>query len=125
MLRRMLLSLLFVLALVLVSVGSVSAQEMPMLDLPPGIAAQAQPLLMAMMTHMQQMGLSLEQMEMMMADMQMMADQLPPGIFLQILRLMSQLDMEDMMFLHQQIHMGDLLQQPPGQILTFILELTR
>ena len=51
MLRRMLLSLLFVLALVLVSVGSVSAQEMPMLDLPPGIAAQAQPLLMAM-THM-------------------------------------------------------------------------
>ena len=79
---------------------------------------------MAMMTHMQQMGLSLEQMEMMMADMQMMADQLPPG-FLQILRLMSQLDMEDMMFLHQQIHMGDLLQQPPGQILTFILELTR
>ena len=64
-------------------------------------------LLMAMMTHMQQMGLSLEQMEMMMADMQMMADQLPPGIFLQILRLMSQLDMEDMMFLHQQIHMGD------------------
>ena len=31
MLRRMLLSLLFVLALVLVSVGSVSAQEMPML----------------------------------------------------------------------------------------------
>ena len=81
---------------------------------------------MAMMTHMQQMGLSLpEQMEMMMADMQMMADQLPPGIFLQILRLMSQLDMEDMMFLHQQIHMGDLLQQPPGQILTFILELTR
>ena len=96
-----------------------------MLDLPPGIAAQAQPLLMAMMTHMQQMGLSLEQMEMMMADMQMMADQLPPGIFLQILRLMSQLDMEDMMFLHQQIHMGDLLQQPPGQILTFILELTR
>ena len=60
-------------------------------DLLPGIAAQAQPLLMAMMTHMQQMGLSLEQMEMMMADMQMMADQLPPGIFLQILRLMSQL----------------------------------
>ena len=67
--------------------------EMPMLDLPPGIAAQAQP------AHgddddMQQMGLSLEQMEMMMADMQMMADQLPPGIFLQILRLMSQLDMK-------------------------------
>ena len=52
------------------------------LDLPPGIAAQAQPLpAAAMMTHMQQMGLSLEQMEMMMADMQMMADQLPPGIF--------------------------------------------
>ena len=95
-----------------------------MLDLPPGIAAQAQPLLMAMMTHMQQMGLSLEQMEMMMADMQMMADQLPPGIFLQILRLMSQLDMEDMMFLHRDTH-GRPAAAAPGQILTFILELTR
>ena len=71
------------------------------------------------------MGLSLEQMEMMMADMQMMADQLPPGIFLQILRLMSQLDMEDMMFPHQQIHMGPRCSSPQSQILTFILELTR
>ena len=70
---------------------------------------------MAMMTHMQQMGLSLEQMEMMMADMQMMADQLPPGIFLQILRLMSQLDMEDMMFLHQQIHMETCCSSPQAR----------
>jgi hypothetical protein len=119
------MSSLFVLALVLASVGSVSAQEMPTLKLPPGIAAQAQPLLEAMMAHMQQMDLSPEQMEMMMADMQMMVDQLPPGIFLQILRLMSQLGMEDMMFLHQQIHMGGLLQQPPGQILIAVLELAR
>lgn len=125
MFRRMLMSSLLVLALVLASVGSVSAQEMPTLNLPPGIAAQAQPLLEAMMVHMQQMDLSPEQMEMMMADMQMMADQLPPGIFLQILRLMSQLGMEDMMFLHQQIHMGGLLQQPPGQILIAVLELAR
>lgn len=33
--------------------------------------------------------------------------------------------MEDMMFLHQQMHMGGLLQQPPGQILTFVLDLVR
>lgn len=125
MFRRMFFLSLLVLVLVLVSAGSVSAQEMSMLDLPPGIAAQAQPLLEAMMEHMQQMGTSPEQMEMMMADMQMMVDQLPPGIFLQLLRLMLQLDMEDMMFLHQQIHMGDLLQQSPGQILTFVLDLAR
>ena len=115
MLRRMLLSLLFVLGIGPGFRWFGFSPRKCLLDLPPGIAAQAQPLLMAMMTHMQQMGLSLEQMEMMMADMQMMADQLPPGIFLQILRLMSQLDMEDMMFLHQQIHMGDLLQQPQAR----------
>jgi hypothetical protein len=125
MLRRMFVSTLLVLALVGVSVGSASAQEAAMINLPPGIAAQAQPLLEAMMAHMQQMGMSPEQMEMMMADMQTMAGQLPPGIFLQILQLMSQLDMEEMMMLHQQIHQGTLLQQPPGQILTFVLELAR
>ena len=115
MLRRMLLSLLFVLALVLVSVGSGFSQEMPMLR----STALASLLQSSASAHGDDdahaaMGLSPEQMEMMMADMQMMADQLPPGIFLQILRLMSQLDMEDMMFLHQQIHMGD-LQQPPDR----------
>ena len=125
MLRKMFVSTLLVLVLVVVSAGSAAAQEAPMIDLPPGIAAQAQPLLEAMMAHMQQMGISPEQMEMMMADMQGMADQLPPGIFLNLLKLMKQLNMEQMMMLHQQIHQGSLLQQPPGQILTFVLELAR
>ena len=125
MFRKMIISSLLALVLVAVLVGPVSAQEMPMLNLPPGIAKQAQPLLEQMMQHMQEMGLSPEQMEMMMADMQMMADQLPPGIFLQLLRLMLQLDMEEMMLLHQEIHQGTLLQQPPGQILTFVLDLAR
>lgn len=96
-----------------------------MIDLPPGIAAQAQPLLETMMAHMQQMGMSPEQMEMMMNDMQGMADQLPPGIFLKLLKLMLQLDMEEMIALHQQIHQGTLLQQSPGQILIFVLQLAR
>jgi hypothetical protein len=125
MFRRMIIASLFVLAMVLVSVGSVSAQEMPVLNLPPGVAAQAQPLLVEMMAHMHQMGLSPEQMEMMMADIQMMTEQLPPGVFLQLLRLMLQLDMEEMMLVHQKIHQGALLQQPPGQILTFVLGLVR
>jgi TolA-binding protein len=125
MIRRMVVSTLLVLVLLLVSVGSASAQEAPMISLPPGIAAQAQPLLEAMMAHMQQMGMSPEQMEMMMADIQAMAGQLPPGIFLKLLKLMQQLDMEEMMTLHQQIHQTDLLQQPPGQILVFVLELVR
>ena len=125
MLRRMFVSTLLVLVLVVVSVGSAAAQEVPMINLPPGIAAQAQPLLEAMMVHMQQMGMSPEQIEMMMADMQAIADQLPPGIFLKLLKLMEQLDMQEMMALHQQIHQGTLLQQPPGQILTFVLRLVR
>lgn len=110
------LLLILVLALAGLSVGVASAQS-PGLDLPPGIAAQAQPYLEAMMAHMQQMGMSEMQMEMMMADMQAMADILPPGIFLQILQLMSDLTMPEMMQLHQQLHQDDLLQQPPGQIL--------
>lgn len=125
MLRRMFVSTLLVLVLVVVSAGSASAQEVPMIDLPPGIAAQAQPLLETMMAHMQQMGMSPEQMEMMMNDMQGIADQLPPGIFLKLLKLMLQLDMEEMIALHQQIHQGTLLQQSPGQILIFVLQLAR
>ncbi|MFQ5614838.1 MAG: hypothetical protein ACE5H9_22170 [Anaerolineae bacterium] len=112
-------SMLFVLILTLTGlpVGVASAQDMPSLDLPPGIAAQAQPLLEAMMEQMQQSGMSHNQMQMMMVDMQAMADQLPPGVFLKILELMLQLDMADMISLHQQIHQDGLLEQPPGQIL--------
>jgi hypothetical protein len=80
---------------------------------------------MAMMDHMQQMGMSPEQMEMMMADMRAMVGQLPPGIFLELLRLMPQLGMEEIMALHQQMHEGDLLQQPSGQILSYVQKLVR
>ena len=103
----------------------VSAQAEMTLDLPPGIAKQAQPLLEQMMQHMQEMGMSEAEMQMMMADMQMMADRLPPGIFLQILELMHQLDMPEMMQLHMLMHQGDLLQQPPGQVLVFVKGLVR
>lgn len=112
--------LILVLALAGISAGVAAAQTAPMLDLPPGIAAQAQPHLETMMAHMEQMAMSEMQMEMMMADMQMMADTLPPGIFLQVLQLMSELTMPEMMQLHQQLHQGDLLQQPPGQILVTV-----
>lgn len=117
------LVLVLVLALAGLSTGVASAQPMPALDLPPGIAAQAQPYLEAMMAHMEEMGMGEMEMEMMMADMQMMVDALPPGIFLQILQLMSELTMPEMMSLHQQLHQGDLLQQPPGQLLRTVREL--
>lgn len=128
MIRRTSILLATVLILAGISVGAASADVMPSLDLPPGIEAQAQPLLMAMMARMQQSGMSHEQQHMMMDDMQTMAnlslaERLPPGIFLQILELMPQLDMADMMALHQQMHQGDLLQQPPGQILLFVRNL--
>jgi len=117
-------SILFMLAvtLTLFPVNSAFAAEGCSLDLPPDIAAQAEPLLHAMM---QQHDMSSQQMSMMMADMQTLADQLPPGIFLQLLQLMSQLDMAQMMTLHQQIQQGDLLQQPPGQILIFVQNLAQ
>jgi hypothetical protein len=124
--RRVWIALLIVVLLSALPAGLTSAQEMPpSLDLPPGVAAQAEPLLMAMMDHMQQMGMSPEQMEMMMADMRAMVGQLPPGIFLELLRLMPQLGMEEIMALHQQMHEGDLLQQPSGQILSYVQKLVR
>lgn len=125
MTRNLWLSVVLALTLVAVPVGRAAAQEGAALDLPPGIAMQAQPLLEDMMERMQQMGMSSEQMQIMMADMQTMADQLPPGIFLQLLELMPRLGMQEMMELHQQLHQGGLLQQPPGQILRVAQGLAR
>ena len=124
----MMRKVLVVLSLTLIVAGlwaGPAAAQTPQLDLPPGIAKQAQPLLVEMMTRMGQMHPSEVQMQMMMADMQTMADRLPPGIFLQLLKSMLKLDMNDMMALHQKIHQGDLLQQPPGQILRFVQGLAR
>ena len=64
-------------------------------------------------------------MSMMMAHMQTMVDTLPPGIFLKVLKLALELDMNEMMTLHQAMHQGDLLQQPPDQILKFVKDLAR
>ena len=123
MIGRFAITLTLALTLIAASVVGASAQAAPGLNLPPGIAKQAQPMLADMMAHMEQMGMSSEQIPMMVADMQTMADQLPPGIFLQLLRLMSQLDMSTMMTLHQQMHEGTLLLQPPGQILRYVRQL--
>ena len=122
MFRR--ISFMVVLSLVLAgfTAGVVSADAVSSLNLPPGIAKQAQPLIAEMM---QQMDMDHGQMHDMMAHMQTMADELPPGIFLQILELMLQIDMPDMMTLHQQMHQGDLLQQPPGQILKVVRQLAQ
>ena len=120
-------SVLFILVLLLtgVSVGVAAAEGMPSLDLPPGIEAQAQPLIHDMMERMSSMpGMTEEMMMQHMQHMQTMADGLPPGIFLNVLKLMPQLEMPDMMLLHQEMQ-GDLLQQPPGQILKFVKSLAK
>ena len=120
MIRRLSLLLALVLVLAALPVAAAADSEAPALDLPPGIAAQAQPLLAEMMQHMEQMDMSPAEMQMMMADMQAMADQLPPGIFLQLLRLMPKLSMSQMMALHQALQQSTLLQQSPGQVLKFV-----
>ena len=120
-------SILFSLVLLLagISVGVAAAEDLPALDLPPGIEAQAQPLIHDMMQRMSSMpGMTEDMMKQHMQHMQTMADELPPGVFLNILKLMPQLEMSDMMLLHQEMQ-GDLLQQPPGQILSFVKNLAR
>jgi len=125
MIRR--LSLLLVLVLALAALPSTAAAESEALalDLPPGIAAQAQPLLAEMMLQMGQMDMSPAEMQMMMADMEAMAHQLPPGVFLQILRLMPKLNASQMMTLHQELRQNTLLQQPPGKVLELVHRLAR
>lgn len=92
--------------------------------LPPGIAAQAQPLIDRMMQQCEQAGMSGDG-PAMMADMQAMANRVPPGIFLNILQAMSRLSMTKMMAVHQQIREGGLLEQPPGRILQYVRDLAR
>ena len=125
MIHKILVSLILAGALLGLSGGAALAHGTPPLELPPGIQKQAEPLVERMMDHMEGMGMSHEQVELMMADLQLMADQLPPGIFLQLLELMPQLDMDDMMSLHQEIHEGGLLDGPPGQVISFVRGLTR
>ena len=126
MFRRTSVLLTLVLMLAGISVGAASADGMPSLNLPPGIEAQAQPLLMDMMERMSSMpGMTDEMMMQHMQHMQTMADELPPGIFLNLLKLMPQLDMPDMMTLHKAMTQGDLMQQPPGQILIFVQNLAK
>lgn len=123
--RTFWLPLVLALTIGALPIGTAAAQEGAALDLPPGIATRARPLLEDMMGRMRQLGMSAEQRQMMMADMQAIADQLPPGIFLQLLELMPRLDMQEMLALHQQLRQGSLLQQPPGQVLRVAQELTR
>ena len=125
MFRKVTLLLFLALALVGRPTGAEAAQDATWLDLPPGIAAQAEPIHEAMMARCQRAGMSPEHMRMMMADLQQMADQLPPGVFLQILRLMSGIDMAEMMAVHQSVREGGLLQQPPGRVVHFVRELAR
>jgi hypothetical protein len=125
MIHKILASLILAGALLGLSGGAALANGTPTLELPPGIQKQAEPLVERMMEHMKGMGMSQGQMELMMADMQRMADQLPPGIFLQLLELMPQLDMDDMMSLHQEIREGGLLDGPPGRVISFVRRLTR
>ena len=125
MFQRTSVLLALVLVLAGISVGAASADEIPALDLPPGIEAQAQPLLEEMELRMVSMGMTPEMMEQHMQHMQTMVDELPPGIFLNLLKLMPQLDMPDMMTLHNAMTQGNLMQQPPGQILKFVKSLSK
>ena len=120
MIRKFLPLLVLTIVFTALPVGVASAQGIAHLNLPPGIETQAQPLIASMMERMQQSGMSSTQMEMMMADMQTIVDELPPGIFLQLLQLMPQLEMSEMMSIHQEIHQGGLLELPPGEILNFV-----
>lgn len=125
------ISIIFALlvGLFLLPAGTVSAQSdgtMPMPDtssLPPGIAKQVESLLEQMMEKMQGME-PMPHPPMHVEHLQALIDQLPPGILVQVLEAMLDFDMPAMMQFHQAMQDG-LLDQPPGQLLSFAKELAQ
>lgn len=123
--RRRMVMVVLVAALLTLVPGGALADGMVPEGLPPGAHDQAHPLVVAMMEHMQGMDMSPQQMQMMMADMQMMAEQLPPGVYLELLRLMNQMDAESMMDLHAMMHSGDMAEMSPGSLVAAAQKLVR
>lgn len=117
---RLLFALVVAVALA-VAPGAAAAHD----GLPPGVHEQAHSLMADMEMHMVGMGMSEAQMAMMMADMEMMATELPPGTFLALLRLMTQADHESMMELHQFVHGEDLGALTPGGFLAAAQQIVR
>ena len=74
--------------------GGVALAATPELNLPPGIQRQAEPLIAEIMARMESMGMSIGHAG---AHLQLLAEQVPPGIFLQLLTVMVQLERADMM----------------------------
>ena len=124
--RRLILSglLVFVFAFAAIPGGALADGAVPE-GLPPGIQAQAHALMDEMTEHMADMNLSPDQVQMMMADMEMLAAELPPGVYLNLLRLMVQMDEESMMELHALLHNGDVASVPPGSLVAAAQKLVR
>jgi hypothetical protein len=112
--------------------GQVAAQEsattaFDLSNLPPGIAKKVAPLLDELMMHphhMMGMGHECTHHGHHMGQIEEMIDQLPPGILVQILDALLQLNMMQMMDFHDAVEDG-LLDQPPGQILKTVQGLVR
>ncbi len=126
--RRFYLGLasLALMALAVIIAGRPVAADGPQAGaLPSGIEAQVSLSMQAMMDRMSEMGMPPEHMEMMRGHLQQLQAELPPGVFLQLLDLMSRMNMEQMMAFCQRLHDGDLLQGPPGQIIAAAQSLVR
>ena len=116
MFKRMIAILLIASSLV-VALGGAAAAQAPVVDLPPSIAAQAEPLVLRMIGRMEGMGMGSDHV---LGHMRVLSEALPPGIFLQFLELALQLDMPAMVTLHKAVFQEGLLQQPPGEVLLFV-----
>lgn len=112
--------------------GQVAAQEsattvFDLSNLPPGIAKKVAPLLDELMMHhhhMMEMGHECMHHHHHMGQIEEMINQLPPGILVQVLEALVQLEMMEMMAFHNAVDDG-LLDQPPGQILQTVQGLVR
>ncbi|MHB1133230.1 MAG: hypothetical protein ACYC4L_12720 [Chloroflexota bacterium] len=114
--RRLLAAVLVVVVLAAIPGGALADGMVPE-GLPPGVHTQAHRLMVDMMQHMQDIGMSNQQMTEMTAHMELMAEELPPGVYLQLLGLMSALDAEAMMQLHAMMHSGDTASRSPGNLI--------
>jgi hypothetical protein len=135
MIHRISLIVVLTLTLILVPVGAASAgspsvsSTFDLSNLPPGIAVKVEPLL-ATLLNRHGMGMAMEggmtggHMEAHLAQFQQMIDQLPAGILVEVLEIVVELPCMDMKPFHHAVAHG-LLDQPPGQVLTFVKALGR
>jgi hypothetical protein len=119
---KIIFGLAAVLLLLTLLPGAAVAQT-PALDIPAGVQRAAAPYIAALLEHAEHHEDPGAHLAMMIEMLNTLADRLPAGVFLDVLRILAQLDEEDHMAFHHAVMESDLLDQGPGLVIAFAQQL--